>query len=275
MTGSTTAPHGGLAVADAGPVRTFTIARPEAMNALDRRVFERLEEELARLASDGVRAVVIAGAGERAFSAGADLDELAGLSAEQAHAALALGQRVLRALAAAPVPTIAAVNGHALGGGFELALACSFIVAAERATFGLPETGLGLIPGYGGTQRLPALVGAAVARRLVLTGERVRAQRAWELGIVSEPPVADDALAAHAADLAAGIAARGPLATRLALEAVRERVPAAALDHELALAALATGSREAGEGVAAFRERRAPDFGGVAAATAPDGGRAR
>jgi len=263
MTGPSTAPHDGLAVADEGAVRTLTIDRPQAMNALDRRVLERLGEQLDRLADDGVRAVVIAGAGEKAFSAGADLDELAGLSAEDAHAALALGQRVLRKLAAAPVPVIAAVNGHALGGGFELALACSFVVAGERATFGLPETGLGLIPGYGGTQRLPALVGAATARRVVLTGERLDAQRAWELGIATEPPIAAGELAARAAELAGRIASRGPHATRLALEALRERIPAAALDHEMALAALATGSREAAEGVAAFRERRAPDFGNV------------
>jgi enoyl-CoA hydratase len=246
-----------------GRVRVLSIQRPEAMNALNRDVLTAIDEELIRLEVPGwAGAVVITGSHDRAFSAGADLIELEGLAIEDARAVLALGQRVMRRIERLPIATIAAVNGLALGGGFELALACSFVVASTAARFAAPETALGLIPGYGGTQRLPRAVGLPMARRLILTGERVPADRAWELGLCSEPPVAPGDLLAHAIGLAQEIAGRGPLATTLALEAMLAGAPdSAALDHELALAATAVASGEAREGVLAFREKRRARFG--------------
>ena len=254
---------GGLSATDHGTVRVLRMERPDAHNALNAALLQRLDEELDRLRADRVRALVVTGAG-RAFSAGADLTELSGLDADEAAAVLSAGQRVFRRLEGLRVASIAAVNGAALGGGFELALACSFIVAGRRASFGFPETALGLIPGYGGTQRLPRAVGLQVARRMILTGERLRADRAWELGICAEPPVEDDALVDHAIGLAGQIARRGPQATARALEALAAGAPGDTnLDHELALAAMATASREAREGVSAFLEKREPDFEGV------------
>jgi enoyl-CoA hydratase len=252
-----------LSVTDHGAVRVLRIERPDAHNALNAAVLQRLDEELDRLSADRVRALVVTGVG-RAFSAGADLTELSGLDADEGRALLATGQHVFRRLERLPVASIAAVNGAALGGGFELALACSFIVAGRRASFGLPETALGLMPGYGGTQRLPRAVGLQVARRIILTGERLPAGRAWEVGICAEPPLDDEALVDHAVGLAGQIARRGPQATARVLEALATGAPSDAnLDHELALAAMATASREAREGVSAFLEKREPDFEGA------------
>ncbi len=251
-----------LLVTDDGPVRWLRLNRPAAMNALNGEVLAALDAELDRLQGDReVRAVVVTGTGERAFSAGADLDELAGLSAGEAAAVLGRGQRVFRRIEQSDVPVIAAVNGYALGGGFELALACSFIVASDNARLGLPETNLGLIPGYGGTQRLPRLIGRQLALYVILTGKPLAAGRAYELGILAEPPVPPAELAARAAELAAGVAAKGPGAVRLVLEATAGDAGAdSGFRYETALAALATSSPEAAEGVAAFREKRPAVF---------------
>jgi enoyl-CoA hydratase len=165
------------------------------------------------------------------------------------------------------VPVIAAVDGVALGGGFELVLACSFALVSTRAAFGLPEAGLGLIPGYGGTQRLARLVGPAVARHVMLTGHRIDADRAYSLGLAVLPPVEPADLLPLALDTARQVAARGPAACRTILEAVdvgRDGSLDAGLVLESRLAALAIGSAEAREGVAAFREKRPADFGGQA-----------
>ncbi len=247
-----------------GRVRYLTINRPDVLNALNAAVFAALETELARIGSDpGTRVVVVTGTGERAFSAGADLDELMGLDPVDTRALLGRGQRVFRALEKLGTPVIAAVNGYALGGGFELALACSLIVGAERAKFGLPEVGLGLIPGYGGTQRLPRLVGRQAALRLMLTGQRVDAVRAFELGILSQPPVPDDQLLDVATELAEEIAGRSPRAAALILESESSSDDLdSSLAHETTLAALAAASEDAAEGVRAFREKRTPNFGG-------------
>ena len=162
-----------------GPVAVLELNRPAAHNTLNRAVLDALDRTLDELAGDDMtRAVVIAGAGGKSFCAGADLDELTGLTATQAHELLGRGQRLFDRIQHYPLPVIAAVNGWALGGGFELALACSFIVAATDAKFGLPEAGLGLMPGYGGTQRLPGLVGRQLALSLMLTGTRLDAARA-------------------------------------------------------------------------------------------------
>lgn len=254
-----------LDVERAGPVAVLRIVRPEVHNALNARVLAQLDRALADLPGD-VRAVVLTGAGTKAFSAGADLDELAGLSAEQAHDVLSAGQEVVARLERSPVPVVAAVNGLALGGGFELVLASTFAVLAEHARLGLPESGLGLIPGYGGTQRLARRVGLPVAAHATLTGERITAERAYALGLTPVPPVPAEELLPRAIELATGIAARGPRAVRAILLALRHGADmpmAAGLALESALAGLATGSSEAAVGIAAFKARTAPEFGDI------------
>jgi enoyl-CoA hydratase len=245
-----------------GAVAVLTINRPTVLNALNSRVLTLLRQQVIALATDSsVRAVVIQGAGEKAFSAGADIDELASRDAAQAHRLLLSGQDVMRQIELSAKPVVAAVQGWALGGGFELALSCSFIIASTEARFGLPEVGLGLMPGYGGTQRLPRAIGRQNALRLTLTGKPVDAQRAYELGIVSEPPVAPGDLHRSALEVATIIASNGPGAVQLILEASRAaEQPAGALAHEAALGGIAIGSAEGKEGIAAFLEKRRPNF---------------
>ena len=245
-----------------GPLAVMTIDRPKVHNALNAATLRRLAQAFEGFATaGGIGAIVITGAGARAFSAGADLDELTGLDAEQAHATLAAGQRTMRIIEHSSVPVIAAVNGLALGGGFELVLAADLPVLSTAAELALPESGLGLIPGYGGTQRLARFVGAPVAAYLMLTGERLPADRAYELGLAPLPPVQPDDLLPTAMQLGRDIAARGPRAQQAILRLLRSGAPS---DQDLALetatAAIATGSPEAAEGIGAFRERRAPVF---------------
>lgn len=248
-------------------VATVRIDRPEVHNALNAETLRRLGDEIAALAGSGaVHAIVLTGTGDKAFSAGADLADLAGLSVEEAAPVMRAGQAVLRGIERCPVPVIAAVNGIALGGGFELALACSFALASANAAFGLPEAGLGLIPGYGGTQRLARVAGPAVARHVMLTGYRIGAGRAHQLGITVLPPVERDALMPLALDTARRVASRGPAARRAIIDAVDTGIDVpldAGLALETRLAAMAIGGSEAAEGVAAFREKRPPVFGTV------------
>jgi len=244
----------------ADDIATLTINRPDVFNALNATVLAALRIAVEDLAADGVGAIVIAGAGVKAFSAGADLDELAGLDAGAAHAVLAQGQRTMDAIAHSRVPVIAAVNGLALGGGFELILSCTFPVLATHAALGLPESGLGLIPGYGGTQRLPLAIGRPAAAHLMLTGERLSAQRAYELGLTPVPPVSDDVIGAAQA-IARVVAEKGPRAQSAVLTALQTSAAGAdGLRLEAALAGIATAGAEAAEGIAAFRAKRRPDF---------------
>jgi enoyl-CoA hydratase len=251
-----------LTVEQRGDVRYLTLNRPEVLNALNTGVFAALEEELTSIGLDsGTRAVVISGAGDRAFSAGADLDELADLDPVDRRALLEQGQRILRGLETLGTPTISAVGGYALGGGFELALSCTLIVASESAKFGLPEVGLGLIPGYGGTQRLPKNIGRQAALKMMLTGERIDAARAHELGLLCQPPTPDADLLEVAGTLAESISEKSPRAANLILKSVGYADSLdAALAHETTLAALAADSGDAEEGISAFREKRAPNF---------------
>ncbi|MGO9823489.1 MAG: enoyl-CoA hydratase/isomerase family protein [Solirubrobacteraceae bacterium] len=243
-------------------VAVVTINRPHVYNALNARTLRGIADAVGSLSASGaVGAIVITGAGERAFSAGADLDELAGLDAQQAHGVLGAGQRILAEIEHNPVPVIAAVNGVALGGGFELVLATAFPVLSTRASFGLPESGLGLIPGYGGTQRLPRVVGPAVAAHMMLTGERLLAERAYALGLSPLAPVEPAELLAVATQVAREVAARGPRAHAAILRVLRAGAPGTAeLALETALAAIATAGAEAAEGIAAFRGRRQASF---------------
>ncbi|KAA9163302.1 enoyl-CoA hydratase/isomerase family protein [Amycolatopsis acidicola] len=253
-----------LLVAHDGPVATITLDRPKVHNALNSATLRGLAEEIRRLTASGAGAIVLTGAGEKAFSAGADLDELAGLDAHRAQEILGEGQRILAAIEHSPVPVIAAVNGLALGGGFELVLASTFSVLSQRASFGLPESGLGLIPGYGGTQRLRRVVGTPVAAHVMLSGNRLSAQRAYELGLSPLEPVEPGELLPTAVKLAGDIAARGPRAHVAILRALRVGAPTEAeLAYETSLAAIATGGAEAAEGIEAFKQRRAPEFPSV------------
>jgi enoyl-CoA hydratase len=233
-------------------------------NALNGELLRALGRELAAAEADpDVRVVVLTGTGERSFCAGADLDELRGLGPDDAHAHLLAGQRTLRALERLSKPTIAAVEGVALGGGFELALACTLIVAGERASFGLPEARLGLIPGFGGTQRLPAAIGRRRALALMLSGARLSAAEAHDAGLLAEPPLEPGALLPGALALGERLAAMSPRSLALIREAVGpDPVAATGLAHESALAALALAGADGGEGIAAFLEKRPPRFAG-------------
>jgi enoyl-CoA hydratase len=176
-----------LLVERLGAVERLTINRPAALNALNAQLLDALEAAFGRLAGErAVRAVVLTGAGEKAFAAGADIKEMAGLGPLEAEALARRAKRLHDAIIACPKPVLAAINGFALGGGFELALACDLRIAAEGARFGLPEVKLAVLPGGGGTARLSRLIGPAVARALCLTGELIPAERAYALGIVSE-----------------------------------------------------------------------------------------
>jgi enoyl-CoA hydratase len=247
-------------------VALLTLNRPDQLNALSSRMLEALRARAAELAGEAsVRAVVVTGAG-RAFAAGADIAEMQRMTALEAHAFSRLGHDTFAAFEALAVPVIAAVNGFALGGGLELALACDWIYAARRAKLGQPEVGLALIPGFGGTSRLPRRVGPGWARELVMTGEAIGTEIAERIGLVNR--VFDDEAALLEAALAAGrtLARKGPLAVarakRVLLEGqdADERV-AHALEQQAFSALFASQDRD--EGLAAFVEKREPRFRGA------------
>ncbi len=247
-------------------VRTITVDRPEKLNALNSEVIEALDEAFAAAAEDpSLRCLVVTGAGEKAFIAGADIGELAKLTPVQGREHARRGQAVLDRLAGMSVPTIAAINGYAYGAGLELAMACCLRVASENAKMGLPETSLGILPGYGGTQRLARLVGVARAMELVLTAEKgVTASEAHRIGLVNRVVPAGRALEG-AKELARKIAANGPAACRYAMEAIRRgiEVPTAeGLVLEATLFGLCAATEDMKEGMTAFLEKRTPRFTG-------------
>ncbi len=245
-------------------VAVVTIDRREKRNALNAKVRSELVAALDALREDdGARVVVITGAGEKAFIAGADVAEFAERGPIEQRAAMQ-GRRVFDEVAAYPKPIIAMINGYCLGGGCELALACDVRVAARSARLGQPEIRLGLIPGGGGTQRLPRLVGYGQALRLILTGEMIGAEEAERIGLV-DLVVDDETLAERTLALAASMAAHSPLTLRLAKEAVRaalETPLAAGLAQERELFVTAFASEDKQEGVRAFLEKRPPEFRG-------------
>jgi enoyl-CoA hydratase len=248
----------------AGRVATVTIDRPEKRNALNTQVRRELIMALDALEGDpDIRVVVVTGAGDKAFVAGADIGEFASRTPIEQRAAME-GRRVFDVLAAFPRPTIASINGFALGGGCELAMACDLRIAARSARLGQPEVNLGILPGGGGTQRLPRLVGMGRAMRMVLTGELIGAEEAERIGLV-DVVVDDTALRDQTRELADRIAGHSPVALKLIKEAVRAaaEMPLSAglaLERELFITAFASEDRV--EGVAAFLEKRAPDFRG-------------
>ena len=246
-------------------VRVLTITRPEKLNALNRATLAALQAQLDALAADpALRVLIITGAGARAFVAGADISEFQGLTPDAAAQYARQGQAVFDRLESLPVPTIAAINGYALGGGCELALACTFRLMADTARIGLPETSLGLIPGFGGTQRLARAIGRQHALELILTGRQVAADEAVRLGLVLRAVPAGQLLEETQA-LAAQLAVRAPLALRYAREAVAgglDRPLADGLAIEARLFGQAAASADMQEGVRAFLDKRQPSFTG-------------
>jgi enoyl-CoA hydratase len=245
-------------------VAVVTINRPDKLNALNEGVIDELDDCFAELSSlDEVRCIVLTGAGDKAFVAGADITQFADMDVDAADQFARRGQQVFSRIEESAAPVIAAVNGYALGGGCELALACHIRLASENASFGQPEVNLGVIPGYGGTQRLPRTVGRGLALEMILSGDPITAARAFEIGLVNRvTPQAD--LLATAMKLAGRIASRGPVAVKLARQAVlaSDRLLEDGLDEEARLFGKAFATKDVTEGVAAFLERRKPDFSG-------------
>lgn len=253
-----------LVVDIADRVATITINRPEKRNALNSATRAELIATLGQLRDDpAARVIVLTGAGEKAFIAGADITEFEGRSAVDQFRVMS-GRTVFDAVERFPKPVIAAINGYCLGGGCELAMACDIRIAADSAKLGQPEVNLGLLPGGGGTQRLPRLVGLGTAYRLLYTGTLIDAAEAHRIGLVDDVVPAPQ-LRSEVATLALAIAAKSPLALQLIKEAVRASVRTPldeGLRHERTLFGLAFSSQDKQEGVAAFLEKRPAEFTG-------------
>ena len=249
-----------------GTTAIVTVDRPKALNALNTSTLEQLEEVLGALAQKPeLRGIIVTGAGEKAFVAGADIAEMMNLTLEQSLAFAARGHRVFDALERLHCPTLAAVNGFALGGGCELALACDLIYASENAKFGLPEVSLGVIPGFGGTQRLSRLVGRARAKELIFTGDMVDAVRAKAIGLALDVVPATQLLA-HCQAVLGRIATKGPLAVAKAKRVIAEGADLPlAKANQLERDAFASlfQSSDRREGMTAFLEKRPAVFRGA------------
>ena len=248
-----------------GQIAYVTINRPEKLNALNMAVMTELREAFTQIEDDPeVRVAILTGAGEKAFVAGADISELNKHNPVEAKAYTHKGQAVLDLIENLGKPVIACINGYALGGGCELAMACSFRLASENAKLGQPEVKLGIIPGYGGTQRLPRLVGKGIALQILLSGEQISAQEAHRIGLVNEiVPQAD--LVPRAEAIAKKIIANAPLAVQYTLEAVNKGMEmplAEALFLEATLFSVACATEDKKEGTSAFLEKRVADFKG-------------
>lgn len=257
-------PYEFLSVEVVDRIATVTINRPDKLNALNARILDELDGVFTAFATDrNVAAVILTGAG-RAFVAGADIAEIAANDVAGLERLSAHGQAIFTRIERLPKPVIAAVNGFALGGGCELALACHIRVASEHAKFGLPEVKLGLIPGYGGTQRLPRLIGKGRALRMILSGEQIDAVEAYRLGVVDEVATASS-LHEVARSIALQVSKNGPVAVARAIEAVNDGFDRLA-DDAMALEARLFGSlgatKDMAEGTAAFLAKRPAQFTG-------------
>lgn len=248
-----------------GLIATVTLNRPKVLNALNAATFADLRSVFTALAADAaVRAILLTGAGDRAFAAGADIGELANTDAATGKELSLRGQAIFHLIESCGKPVIACINGFALGGGCELALACALRLASETAKLGQPEVKLGLIPGYGGTQRLPRLVGKGAALHLLLTGEIITAQEALRIGLVNEV-VPADRLLARGLEIALAIAAQAPLAVRRCIEAVNQGeglALAESLSLEAGMFGELCGTEDKAEGTQAFLAKRKPEWRG-------------
>lgn len=247
-----------------GDVAVLTIDRQEKLNALDPQVVEEIGQSLLELESEGPRAIIVTGAGEKSFVAGADIAAMSTMDPLEAKRFAEIGHAAMALLDKSPIPTIAAVNGFALGGGCEISIACDIRIAAENALFGFPEVGLGILPGMGGTQRLPRLVGPAIAKELIFTGRRIGAEEARMIGLVNHVVPQGEALKA-AKEMAAEISANGPIAVRHAKAAANRALDVdliSGLEYEADQFALLFATEDAGEGMGAFVERRKAEFKG-------------
>jgi len=258
--------HGNLTLEISGGIATITLNRPQVLNALNPATMRDLKRVLEEIAEgNDARVVLLTGAGEKAFAAGADIAGMVDVSPAQIFETALFGQTVLELIERLPQPVIAVVNGYALGGGCELAMACDLIVASENARFGQPEVSLGIIPGYGGTQRLPRLVGRNLAKELILTGDMITAQRAYEIGLVNRV-VPAALLLGTAREIAGKILSKGPSAIRIAKFAMNRGLDldlanGCALEASAFAAGFSTADRR--EGMVAFLEKRKPEFRGI------------
>lgn len=244
-------------------VATLTINRPEAMNAMTPGMLDELEAAVGRIVSaPDVRVAILTGAGQKAFMAGADIGAMRDMTPAAARELAVKAHRIYRAIECSPKPFIAAVNGYALGGGCELALACDIRIAAENARFGQPEINIGILPGFGGSQRLPRLVGKGRALEMILTGEMIDAAEAWRIGLANRL-VPRESLSGEANQLARVIAAKSAAAVRLCKEAVGNGLEmdlARGCAYEADLFGFSFSLEDQKEGMAAFLEKRQPVF---------------
>lgn len=246
-----------------GSLAYVTLNRPKVLNALNRQTWEELRAAFEKARDDAdVRGVILTGAGDKAFIAGADIGELAQISAIEGERSSTYGQDVLNLVESLGKPVVAAINGFALGGGCETAMACTVRIAAENAKFGQPEVKLGVIPGGGGTQRLPRLIGKGRALQLILSGEMITAQEAYRIGLVNEVVAAAN-LIPRAEALLRQILSNAPLAVKYSLEAVNkglETTQTEGLSLEASLFGLCAGTEDKAEGTQAFLQKRPAQF---------------
>ncbi len=241
-----------------GAVGILTIDRPEALNALNGEVLQELDRALDGVDQDSIRCLILTGGGERSFVAGADIAAMSRYTKEEGEAFSRLGNDVFRRIELFPVPVIAAVNGFALGGGCELCMACDFRICSENAVFGQPEVGLGITPGFGGSQRLPRLVGPGMALQIICTARNIKADEALRIGLVNAVWPKEE-LMGQAMKLAQAVAANAPIAVRASKKAIREGLDlpmdeAVALEEKLFGSCFETADQV--EGMSAFLEKR-------------------
>jgi enoyl-CoA hydratase/carnithine racemase len=248
-----------------GAVAVVTINRPKVLNALNNQTIRELHRAMHDLQQDAaVRAIVLTGAGDKAFVAGADINELAAVSPVDGKEHARTGQAALDFIEHLGKPVVAAINGFALGGGCELAMACTMRIAADSARLGQPEINLGLIPGYAGSQRLPRLVGKGVALEILLTGDMISAARAYEIGLVNRVVAAPD-LPAEAKKLAAALASKAPIASRYIIESVNHGFEMSQSDAQMleaSLFGLIAATEDMKEGTRAFLDKRKAEWKG-------------
>ena len=244
-------------------IATITFNRPKALNALNGALLAELSQALDEIAADeDIRVLILTGAGDKSFVAGADISELATFNTLKAKAFASSGHEIFKKLQGLPIPVIAAVNGFALGGGTEIAIACDFIYASENAKFGQPEINLGVIPGFGGTQRLPRLIGANMAKELIYTGKMISAEEALRLGLANKV-VPHDSLMDEVMKTAGTMASKGKVSLREAKQAINKGMNvdlASGCAIEIDAFALCYASPDAKEGTSAFLDKRQADF---------------